>query len=162
MRFSAGKRPWSFGRGLWLLLACIVHLPGGAAALDDIGSRISGLLAERGDRGAVWALHGPDHADTIGAAGLRQAGLAERGMPDDRFQVGSIAKPVLAVSVLRLVTQQRISLDTPIHDILPEVGHHAGATGNRLRERNAIGSFVPPSSARSARISPTTGVNLKP
>jgi hypothetical protein len=48
MRFSAGKRPWSFGRGLWLLLACIVHLPGGAAALDDIGSRISGLLAERG------------------------------------------------------------------------------------------------------------------
>ena len=52
-------------------------------------------------------LHRPGDADTIGAAGLRQAGLAERVMPDDRFQVGSIAKPVLTVGVLRLVTQQR-------------------------------------------------------
>jgi len=121
-RFSAGWRRQSIAALLGCFLASALCLQGVAAAVDDTEAMVGKLLAERGMVGAAWMLHRPGDADTIGAAGLRQAGLAERVMPDDRFQVGSIAKPVLTVGVLRLVTQQRVDLGTPVQEILPEVG----------------------------------------
>jgi CubicO group peptidase (beta-lactamase class C family) len=40
--------------------------------------------------------------------------------PDTLFRIASVSKPITAVAVLRLVEQGRLSLDTPVFDILKE------------------------------------------
>ena len=70
--------------------------------------------------GAAWMLLGDDGTIAVDAAGVRRVGGAAL-RPDDRFQVGSIAKTVIAAGVLRLVTQKRLSLDAPVASWLPEV-----------------------------------------
>ena len=87
---------------------------------DLLTASIEAALVEEGLVGATWALVTPQ-GTTIGAAGLNDA-LRQRTMsPDDRVQVGSVAKTLLATGVLRLVTQGRIDLDAPLARYLPEV-----------------------------------------
>ncbi|QGZ37691.1 CubicO group peptidase (beta-lactamase class C family) [Pseudoduganella flava] len=102
----------------WLLLLWWLGCaPIGAAA--DLAPRVEALLAERGLVGASWMLlHGDGTVET-GAAGQRAAGVPLRA--EDRMHVGSIAKTVLAAGVLRLVSQGRVTLDTPIATLLPEL-----------------------------------------
>lgn len=41
--------------------------------------------------------------------------------PDHKVQVGSIVKPVLATGILRLITEGRLSLDSPVSELLPSL-----------------------------------------
>ena len=94
------------------LLLCTTPLH----AAQDIGSDIAGLLRQQGLQGAVWTT-----LDKEGAAGVSNArtGIAMR--VDQRVHVGSIAKTMLAVGVLRLVTEGRLSLDAPVAGLLPGI-----------------------------------------
>jgi CubicO group peptidase (beta-lactamase class C family) len=67
------------------------------------------------------ALVSPD-GDSIGAAGLANADSGEPMTTDKRVHVGSVTKTVLATGVLRLITTGRLSLDTPVADLLPGLG----------------------------------------
>lgn len=99
---------------LLCLVLALGALPARAAIRDDIGR----ALHEQGITGAVWATleNGAVRTD---AAGEAVRGTAMR--PDHRVQVGSIAKLVLATGVLRLVSEGRLSLDTPIEQLLPDL-----------------------------------------
>ena len=79
------------------------------------------MLKDQDLTGAAWMLLTPDQGIVIDAAGLRHAGSAAPVSAEDRFQVGSITKTMIATGVLRLATQQRVALDTPVQDILPEI-----------------------------------------
>ncbi len=81
---------------------------------------IEAALVEEGLVGATWALVTPE-GTTIGAAGLNDASRQREMLPDDRVQVGSVAKTLVATGVLALVTQGRIDLDAPLARYLPEV-----------------------------------------
>ncbi len=81
---------------------------------------IEAALVEEGLVGATWALVAPE-GTTIGAAGLNDASRERPMSPDDRVQVGSVAKTLVATGVLALVTQGRIDLDAPLARYLPEV-----------------------------------------
>jgi CubicO group peptidase (beta-lactamase class C family) len=76
------------------------------------------LLQEEGITGIVWALVSAD-GDSIGAAGLANADSGERMTTGNRVHIGSVSKVVLATGVLRLITTGKISLDTPVSDLLP-------------------------------------------
>lgn len=100
----------------WLavLLAVCAALP--CLAADDLQARVERAIAEEGITGAVWAL------DTGTSVQAGAAGLAAKDRPmhpDARVHVGSIAKAVLATGVLRLATEGRLDLDSPVTDLIP-------------------------------------------
>lgn len=105
----------------WLLL-CATALPAAAAASEPEPerARIASMLAQQGLTGASWMRLTPGQGVVTGATGVRRAGGGEV-QRSDRFQVGSIAKPVMAAGVLRLVTQGRLSLDAPLAQLLPQI-----------------------------------------
>ncbi len=62
-----------------------------------------------------------------GEQSVARAGLAdlENGvsvMPDTRFGLWSVTKPVTTIVALSLVEEGRIALDDPIDDLIPELG----------------------------------------
>ena len=69
--------------------------------------------------GAVLHVHSPKLGSWTGVAGLGRVAPAELMRRDDRFRAGSIAKPFVAVAVLQLVEEGRLSLDARLPDTLP-------------------------------------------
>ena len=68
--------------------------------------------------GAVWSTVQGGQIAT-GAAGLKNAATGERMAADHKVHVGSVAKTVLALGVLRLVTDGKLTLDTPVAPLVP-------------------------------------------
>jgi CubicO group peptidase (beta-lactamase class C family) len=105
---------------LWLWLCVAMLTAALPAAASTTGDRVETMLRAQGLTGATWMLLDPERGVVTEAAGVRRAGGAPV-QPEDRFQVGSIAKPVMAAGVLRLVAQGRVSLDTPVVQLLPRI-----------------------------------------
>ena len=99
------------------LVACSAHAQGPRGLLE---ASIETALVEEDLVGATWALVTPA-GTTIGAAGLSDTSRQRPMSPDDRVQVGSVAKALLATGVLRLVTLGRIDLDAPLARYLPDL-----------------------------------------
>lgn len=71
--------------------------------------------------GATWSLVTPEHGILTGAAGLKNANGAASMTPAARVHVGSVAKAVLAIGVLRLATTGQLSLDAEVSRVLPSL-----------------------------------------
>lgn len=115
--------PW---RRIGCLLACLILHPlsclgGQQGAAASVQSAFEAALEREGMAGAVWSTVGADgsRAAGVGAAGLKNMATGERMAPDSKVHVGSVAKTVLALGVLRLVTDGRLSLDAPVAPLLP-------------------------------------------
>lgn len=89
------------------------------AAEPQLQPSIESALRREGLAGAVWSTAGAGGVASIGAAGLKNTATGERMAPDSKVHVGSVAKTVLAMGVLRLVTEGKLSLDTPVAPLLP-------------------------------------------
>jgi CubicO group peptidase (beta-lactamase class C family) len=92
-----------------------------AAAQTDLQERVETILEQEGLAGAVWATVEPGGGILTGAAGAKDARSGELLKAGDRVHVGSIAKTLLATGILRLVSQGRLALDTPVSEVLPDV-----------------------------------------
>ncbi|WP_368565978.1 serine hydrolase domain-containing protein [Pseudoxanthomonas sp. UTMC 1351] len=90
---------------------------------SSLARDMAALLAEEELTGAVWATvdTGVSPAITVGATGVKHAGTGQPLTADDRVQVGSVAKTVVATGILRLVSEGRLQLDTPVSQLLPDV-----------------------------------------
>lgn len=96
-------------------------------------------LDEEGLTGAVWATVTPDGSFAVGAAGFKNARTGERMTPDSRVHVGSVAKTLLAAGVLRLITEGRLALDTPVPQLLPAVEfQNRWAASDPIRVRHLL------------------------
>lgn len=73
--------------------------------------------------GIVWALLTPREMAT-GAAGLLDARRREPLTSASRVHVGSVAKTLIATGILRLVTEGKLALHTPVASLLPDVVLH--------------------------------------
>lgn len=100
---------------LGLLLSLLI-LSTPLRAAPDPGPDIARLLREQALQGAVWTT-----LDRHGAAGVSDARTSKPMLVSHRVQVGSIAKTVLAVGVLRLVSEGRLSLDAPVARVVPGI-----------------------------------------
>ena len=105
-------------RALPALLLCCATAHAGAAALD---AEFAAALKEEGLAGAVWSEVLPDGTMRTGAAGLREAAAKAPMQAETRVQVGSVAKVMLALGVLRLISEDKLTLDTPVQQVLPEL-----------------------------------------
>ncbi len=125
----------------WLaraLLAMLAFASAPACATTTLDQDLARLLAEEQLAGAVYATI--DGETTIlAAAGLADVSHNVAMRPDHRVQVGSIAKVVTALGVLRLATQGRLDLDAPLADWLPGVAiDNRWASTHPLRVRHLI------------------------
>jgi predicted unusual protein kinase regulating ubiquinone biosynthesis (AarF/ABC1/UbiB family) len=84
-----------------------------SSAADSLHQAIAAALVEEQLVGATWAVVTPS-GTTLGAAGLFDATTTRALRPEDRVQVGSVTKAVLALGVLRLVSEGQLSLDEPV------------------------------------------------
>ena len=75
-------------------------------------------LRAQGLEGAVWSTVAEGTIAT-GAAGIADARTGQALRADARVHVGSVAKTLLATGVLRLVTERRLALETPVSQLLP-------------------------------------------
>jgi CubicO group peptidase (beta-lactamase class C family) len=105
---------------LILCLIAISFLPQTVFAQADtvLHQKIDQTLKEESVTGAVWAIVDSNGAISTGAAGLKNTATGEMLSPQHRVHVGSVTKTLLAVGVLRLVTENRLALDTPVEQIL--------------------------------------------
>jgi CubicO group peptidase (beta-lactamase class C family) len=105
---------------LAIIIATFGAVPAKALQADTTSQSIGVALVEEGLVGATWALVTPE-GTTLGAAGLKDVSRNLPLVPDDRMQIGSVAKTILATGVLRLVTEGRVELDAPLAKYLPDV-----------------------------------------
>jgi CubicO group peptidase (beta-lactamase class C family) len=96
-----------------LAVTLVAFSAGAKGSRDVLTTSIETALVEEGLVGATWALVAPE-GTTIGAAGLNDTSRQLAMSPDDRVQVGSVAKTLVATGVLRLVTLGRIDLDASL------------------------------------------------
>lgn len=110
-----------------LILALLLSFPLGlsaSASSSGLHADVAALLKQQALTGAVWATVDFDGGITVDAAGVKDARSGQLLSPDDRVHIGSVAKPLIATGVLRLVTEGRLSLDTPVALLLPDVAFH--------------------------------------
>lgn len=99
-----------------LLCATAAH-----AAAPTLEAEFAAGLKEEGLAGAVWSEVLPDGTVKVGASGLRDAARQVPMQADTRMQVGSVGKVALALGVLRLISEDRLTLDTPLQQVLPDL-----------------------------------------
>lgn len=133
-------RVWKVGIGIaaWLVAAAGA-LAQAEAARGEVAGALAHELQAQGLQGAVWSQLGSDGGVQTGAAGVKDARDGRAMAPDDRVHVGSIAKTVLATGVLRLVSLGRLTLDSPLGELLPQVAFdNPWAAGTPLRLRHLL------------------------
>lgn len=106
-----------------LLCALALGVPAAQAqeTLPSLAGDITAGLKEEGLMGAVWTEVQPDGKVITGAAGLKSAAGQLSMQADTKVQVGSLAKVALALGVLHLVSDGKLTLDTPLDQILPQL-----------------------------------------
>lgn len=121
---------------LWLLFS---FRSNAAPAPSPLARDIAALLVEQELTGAVWSTVDIDGSVATGAAGLKNARSGQALTPEDRVHVGSVTKTLLAAGVLRLVSQGRLRLDTPVSRLLPEVAFdNPWETSDPIRLRHLL------------------------
>ena len=114
-----------------------------ATSQSDAGNTLQAEMAHHLQseklNGAVWALVTPGAGILTGAAGVKHAGTGQVMTPTARVHVGSVAKTVLAIGVLRLVTTGKLTLDSEVATLLPTVQfNHPWAATDPIRVRHLL------------------------
>jgi CubicO group peptidase (beta-lactamase class C family) len=114
---------WAARARSWLrqVLPALLLCATAAHAAAPLEAEFAAGLKEEGLAGAVWSEVLPDGTVKVGASGLRDAAKHMPMQADTRVQVGSVGKVALALGVLRLVSEDKLTLDTPLQQVLPEL-----------------------------------------
>lgn len=100
------------------VIAWLMLLGATTADADNLlRASLQEILDEQQLTGAAFALVTPDGI-TTDAVGYANFPAGQPLFATHRFHVGSVAKTVLATGVLRLVTEGRIGIDTPVENYL--------------------------------------------
>ncbi|HLM62267.1 MAG TPA: serine hydrolase domain-containing protein, partial [Pyrinomonadaceae bacterium] len=83
--------------------------------------QIQRALDEEKLTGAVWTVVDSDQEIAVDAAGYKNLQTKEQLKPTDKVHIGSVTKTILAVGVLRLVSEGKINLNDPVEKYLPEI-----------------------------------------
>lgn len=90
-----------------------------AAAIAAIDAFVLRHLEEQGAPGLTLGLAGRDGVLAVRCYGWRDVKLRQPVSPDDLFEIGSITKSFIGLSVLQLQQEGKLDLDKPVRDYLP-------------------------------------------
>ena len=137
---SATKQATKPGILPTLILGALLVLPLALfASPSELHDGVTAILKQEKLTGAVWATVAADGGIAVDAAGVKDARSGKSLEPEDRVHVGSIAKTLLATGILRLVSEGRLSLHTPVSELLPDaVFDNPWATSDPVRVRHLL------------------------
>jgi len=90
--------------------------------IDELKAEIDSLLTKYKIPGASIAIVTKDSIIYVGGLGYANIELKTPVNENTHFRVGSITKSFVALGILKLVEEGRIDLQTPVKQILPEIG----------------------------------------
>src|SRR4051812_40113201 len=108
----------------------------GELNIDKWQRRLDELAREHRVPGAVLAVLAGGEVTSL-ATGVLHTGTGAPVRTDSLFQIGSITKVYTTTVLMRLVEQGRLGLDTPVAEILPEIGG-GGAVRHLLSPTSGI------------------------
>jgi len=116
------------------ILLLTIFLSGISIAQENgtLNEELKKTIASEGLTGAVWSTINDDIV-TTGAIGLKNADTQEILKNDDRVLIGSVTKTLIATGILRLSSQGKLNLDSPVYKILPSI-----TFDNPWRENNPV------------------------
>lgn len=97
-----------------------VSTPAAAQDYAQLDAELKTSLVATRVAGISWSIVDGDRV-TIRAQGVRDRSTRAPMRPDDKVHVGSVAKTMIALGVLQLVSNGQLALDTPVERILPEI-----------------------------------------
>ena len=87
----------------------------------QLKQQIQQALEEERLTGAVWAVVDSSEEIRTDAAGLKNWQTKEQLKQTDKVHIGSVTKTILAVGIMRLVSEGKINLNEPVEKYLPEI-----------------------------------------
>ena len=117
-----------------VILILLLFLSSISVAQDNetLDGKLKKAVTNENLTGAVWSTISDDII-TTGAIGLKNADTKEILENDDRVLIGSVTKTLIATAILRLVSQGKLDIDSPVHKILPKI-----LFDNPWRENNPV------------------------
>lgn len=88
---------------------------------NNLQNQVSELLTEQNLTGVVWSTVSDNDEINIYSSGIKNNDTNEKLKPSNAIQVGSITKSVLAMGILRLITENKLNLDDSIQEYIPEL-----------------------------------------
>ncbi|MBS3798000.1 serine hydrolase domain-containing protein [Pseudoalteromonas sp. BDTF-M6] len=86
----------------------------------DYTQQVTKIITNEGLVGLSWSTV-TDEGSISGSAGYANLAKSELMKPGQKMHVGSVSKSVLALGVLRLISEGRLSLDTNVETLLPQL-----------------------------------------
>lgn len=93
--------------------------PGAVSAISAIDAFVNRHLRERGAPGMILGLADRDHVLAARTYGHRDVKTGQPVEAGDLFEIGSITKSFIAISLLQLREAGKLDLDRPIREYLP-------------------------------------------
>ena len=89
--------------------------------IDDLRAQLEGILTETHTPGMSIAIVRRDGPDFV--AGLGKADIASdrAATAETLFRIGSVSKAFTSLAILQLVREGKLSLEDPVHRLVPEV-----------------------------------------
>jgi len=87
--------------------------------IEELRRRIAGVLDQERLPGVAIALVRREGVEWVGGVGVRDRATGAPIAAETAFRVGSLAKSVVVLGVMRLVDQGKLDLDRPLREILP-------------------------------------------
>ena len=117
-----------------VILILLLFLSSISVAQDNetLDGKLKKAVTNENLTGAVWSTISDDII-TTGAIGLKNADTKEILENDDRVLIGSVTKTLIATAILRLASQGKLDIDSPVHKILPKI-----LFDNPWRENNQV------------------------
>lgn len=106
--------------GVILLIMSFSVLSNEPNTNNSLHRKIENAINNEGLVGVVWSTTTPEKI-TIGASGLAEAKKRKPLTAQSKVQTASIVKTFIATGILRLVTEGKLTLDTPVAEILPSI-----------------------------------------
>lgn len=92
-----------------------------APSVADVRADIEHQLTAAGIPGAGLVLLRGDEVAFAGGIGLADKASVRSADAHTRFRIGSISKMFVAIAIMQLVEGGKLTLDTPVHDLAPEL-----------------------------------------
>lgn len=87
---------------------------------ETLDEKLKKAVTNENLTGAVWSTISDDIV-TTGAIGLKNADTKEILEKNDRVLIGSVTKTLIATGILRLASQEKLDIETPVYKILPDI-----------------------------------------
>ncbi|MEW6982511.1 serine hydrolase domain-containing protein [Colwelliaceae bacterium 6471] len=113
---------------LVLFLSNVIY----AQSTATSATQIQKVLEDEELVGLTWSTISDGHVE-VGSAGYANVSTHEAMKPEQKMHVGSVTKSVLAMGVLHLIYEGRLSLDSHVESLLPELNFD-----NAWRHRSPI------------------------